>query len=198
MSSITLITSLVDIEKFEIVAEQMNLNVKVMRFDLNHYSEVSLRNINTEYVFIALEPTYLKIPFIHLYKEAKLRKYNVINLIDKSVLVHETCTLQDNIYIGENSTIGASSKIAYGVEIASSVLVASNVYINQCSTIKDSVRIQAHSSIGCHVYIGSGSVIKSIKIGDFCCLENSYTYDNDLKSNSHYLSGHRSFIYPLN
>ena len=197
MNSITLISSLVDISKFEYVIEQMNLNLKVMRFDLDRFSEVSLRNINTDYVFIALETTYMKMPFIHLYKEAKLRKYKLANLIDKSVLVHETSVLQDNIYIGENSTIGARASISFGVEIDSSVLVANNVSINQCSTIKDSVRIQANSSIGSHVYIGSGSVIKSIKIGDFCCLETSYTYSADLKSNSHYLNGHRSFILPF-
>ena len=91
--------------------------------------------------------------------------------IHKSAIIHPTCKLGQDIFIGPNVVIEENVSIADGVTVHAGVIIESDNIIGDNSTIHPNVVIKTNTIIGRNCTIYSGSVIGSDGFG--------YAKDND-------------------
>ena len=91
--------------------------------------------------------------------------------IHKSAIIHPTCKLGKDIYIGPNVIIEENVSIADGVTVHSGVIIESDNVIGGHSTIHPNVVIKTNTIIGKNCTIYAGAVIGSDGFG--------YAKDND-------------------
>jgi UDP-3-O-[3-hydroxymyristoyl] glucosamine N-acyltransferase len=135
---------------------------------------------------------------LQIFKEAVLRKFKLINLVNPTTALPDSASLGINIYIGSSCTVKEGCSIGNGTFISSASALGVNASIGEFSFIGQDVRVDSHVNIGRHVYIGDGAHIRAKSIGSFCSLENSRIYSNNFNPMTHDLKGHRALITPIN
>lgn len=91
--------------------------------------------------------------------------------IHKSAIIHSTCKLGKDIYIGPNVIIEENVSIADGVTVHAGVIIESDNVIGSHSTIHPNVVIKTNTIIGKNCTLYAGAVIGSDGFG--------YAKDND-------------------
>ena len=91
--------------------------------------------------------------------------------IHKSAIIHSTCKLGKDIYIGPNVIIEENVSIADGVTVHAGVIIESDNIIGDNSTIHPNVVIKTNTIIGKNCTLYAGAVIGSDGFG--------YAKDND-------------------
>jgi UDP-3-O-[3-hydroxymyristoyl] glucosamine N-acyltransferase len=91
--------------------------------------------------------------------------------IHKSAIIHPTCKLGKDIYIGPNVIIEENVSIADGVTVHAGVIIESDNVIGDNSTIHPNVVIKTNTIIGKNCILYAGAVIGSDGFG--------YAKDND-------------------
>ena len=91
--------------------------------------------------------------------------------IHKSAIIHPTCKLGKDIYIGPNVIIEENVSIADGVNVHAGVIIESDNIIGSHSTIHSNVVIKTNTIIGKNCTLYAGAVIGSDGFG--------YAKDND-------------------
>jgi UDP-3-O-[3-hydroxymyristoyl] glucosamine N-acyltransferase len=112
-------------------------------------------------------------PYLYFAKISRL--LNPIKIlkkeIHKSAIIHSTCKLGKDIYIGPNVIIEENVSIADGVTVHAGVIIESDNIIGSHSTIHSNVVIKTNTIIGKNCTIYAGAVIGSDGFG--------YAKDND-------------------
>lgn len=91
--------------------------------------------------------------------------------IHKSAIIHPTCKLGQDIFIGPNVVIEENVSIANGVEVHAGVVIESDIVIGDNSIIHPNVVIKTNTIIGKNCTIYAGCVLGSDGFG--------YAKDND-------------------
>ena len=112
-------------------------------------------------------------PYLYFAKVSRLLNPSKVpkKEISKSAMIHPTCKLGQNIFIGPNVVIEENVSIANGVTVHAGVIIESDNIIGDNSTIHPNVVIKTNTIIGRNCTIYSGSVIGSDGFG--------YAKDND-------------------
>ena len=112
-------------------------------------------------------------PYLYFAKVSRLLNPSKVpkKEISKSAMIHPTCKLGQNIFIGPNVVIEENVSIADGVTVHAGVIIESDNIIGDNSTIHPNVVIKTNTIIGRNCTIYSGSVIGSDGFG--------YAKDND-------------------
>ena len=112
-------------------------------------------------------------PYLYFAKISRL--LNPIKIlkkeIHKSAIIHSTCKLGKDIYIGPNVIIEENVSIADGVTVHAGVIIESDNIIGSHSTIHPNVVIKTNTIIGKNCTLYAGAVIGSDGFG--------YAKDND-------------------
>ena len=112
-------------------------------------------------------------PYLYFAKISRL--LNPIKIlkkeIHKSAIIHSTCKLGKDIYIGPNVIIEENVSIADGVTVHAGVIIESDNIIGSHSTIHSNVVIKTNTIIGKNCTLYAGAVIGSDGFG--------YAKDND-------------------
>jgi UDP-3-O-[3-hydroxymyristoyl] glucosamine N-acyltransferase len=112
-------------------------------------------------------------PYLYFAKISRL--LNPIKIlkkeIHKSAIIHPTCKLGKDIYIGPNVIIEENVSIADGVTVHAGVIIESDNVIGANSTIHPNVVIKTNTIIGKNCILYAGAVIGSDGFG--------YAKDND-------------------
>ena len=112
-------------------------------------------------------------PYLYFAKISRL--LNPIKIlkkeIHKSAIIHPTCKLGKDIYIGPNVIIEENVSIADGVTVHAGVIIESDNVIGANSTIHPNVVIKTNTIIGKNCTLYAGAVIGSDGFG--------YAKDND-------------------
>ena len=112
-------------------------------------------------------------PYLYFAKISRL--LNPIKIlkkeIHKSAIIHPTCKLGKDIYIGPNVIIEENVSIADGVTVHAGVIIESDNVIGDNSTIHPNVVIKTNTIIGKNCILYAGAVIGSDGFG--------YAKDND-------------------
>ena len=112
-------------------------------------------------------------PYLYFAKISRL--LNPIKIlkkeIHKSAIIHSTCKLGKDIYIGPNVIIEENVSIADGVTVHAGVIIESDNIIGSHSTIHPNVVIKTNTVIGKNCTLYAGAVIGSDGFG--------YAKDND-------------------
>ena len=112
-------------------------------------------------------------PYLYFAKISRL--LNPIKIlkkeIHKSAIIHPTCKLGKDIYIGPNVIIEENVSIADGVTVHAGVIIESDNIIGSHSTIHPNVVIKTNTIIGKNCTLYAGAVIGSDGFG--------YAKDND-------------------
>jgi UDP-3-O-[3-hydroxymyristoyl] glucosamine N-acyltransferase len=112
-------------------------------------------------------------PYLYFAKISRL--LNPIKIlkkeIHKSAIIHSTCKLGKDIYIGPNVIIEENVSIADGVTIHAGAIIESDNIIGSYSTIHPNVVIKTNTIIGKNCTLYAGAVIGSDGFG--------YAKDND-------------------
>jgi UDP-3-O-[3-hydroxymyristoyl] glucosamine N-acyltransferase len=112
-------------------------------------------------------------PYLYFAKVSRLLNPSKVpkKEISKSAMIHPTCKLGQNIFIGPNVVIEENVSIADGVTVHAGVIIESDNIIGDNSTIHPNVVIKTNTIIGRNCTIYAGSVIGSDGFG--------YAKDND-------------------
>ena len=112
-------------------------------------------------------------PYLYFAKVSRLLNPSKVpkKEISKSAMIHPTCKLGQNIFIGPNVVIEENVSIADGVTVHAGVIIESDNIIGDKSTIHPNVVIKTNTIIGRNCTIYAGSVIGSDGFG--------YAKDND-------------------
>ena len=112
-------------------------------------------------------------PYLYFAKVSRLLNPSKVPKkgISKSAMIHPTCKLGQNIFIGPNVVIEENVSIADGVTVHAGVIIESDNIIGDKSTIHPNVVIKTNTIIGRNCTIYAGSVIGSDGFG--------YAKDND-------------------
>lgn len=112
-------------------------------------------------------------PYLYFAKVSRLLNPSKVPKkgISKSAMIHPTCKLGQNIFIGPNVVIEENVSIADGVTVHAGVIIESDNIIGDNSTIHPNVVIKTNTIIGRNCTIYAGSVIGSDGFG--------YAKDND-------------------
>jgi UDP-3-O-[3-hydroxymyristoyl] glucosamine N-acyltransferase len=112
-------------------------------------------------------------PYLYFAKISRL--LNPIKILKKeihrSAIIHSTCKLGKDIYIGPNVIIEENVSIANGVTVHAGVIIESDNIIGSHSTIHPNVVIKTNTIIGKNCTLYAGAVIGSDGFG--------YAKDND-------------------
>ena len=112
-------------------------------------------------------------PYLYFAKISRL--LNPIKIlkkeIHKSAIIHSTCKLGKDIYVGPNVIIEENVSIADGVTVHAGVIIESDNIIGSHSTIHPNVVIKTNTIIGKNCTLYAGAVIGSDGFG--------YAKDND-------------------
>ena len=112
-------------------------------------------------------------PYLYFAKVSRLLNPSKVpkKEISKSAMIHPTCKLGQNIFIGPNVVIEENVSIADGVTVHAGVIIESDNIIGDNSTIHPNVVIKTNTIIGRNCTIYASSVIGSDGFG--------YAKDND-------------------
>ena len=112
-------------------------------------------------------------PYLYFAKVSRLLNPSKVpkKEISKSAMIHPTCKLGQNIFIGPNVVIEQNVSIADGVAVHAGAIIESDNIIGDNSTIHPNVVIKTNTIIGRNCTIYAGSVIGSDGFG--------YAKDND-------------------
>ena len=112
-------------------------------------------------------------PYLYFAKVSRLLNPRKIlkNEIHKSAIIHSTCKLGKDIYIGPNVVVEENVSIADGVTVHTGVIIESDNVIGDNSTIHPNVVIKTNTIIGKNCTLYAGAVIGSDGFG--------YAKDND-------------------
>ncbi|WP_082145266.1 hypothetical protein [Delftia tsuruhatensis] len=122
----------------------------------------------TSPLFLSADENALNYARLELYLPAKLRGHELITLIHKSACVAPDAKISEN------------SWIAPKVTIASKCILAPNVFIST------QARLDSHSSIGSHSWLGPGSSLGfKTKIGKHCVVGANTHLGTDIEIGNH-------------
>jgi acyl-[acyl carrier protein]--UDP-N-acetylglucosamine O-acyltransferase len=194
---LNIITSGQDIGNVLSVASELGYDTKIIECNLNDIEKFSLKFINQNLCFIALEFKFLGLPYKYLFREAKLRKINLVNLISKEAQLSPSVILGSNIYIGRSVNIKAGCILHDCIFIDDATTLGVEVTINSYTHIGKDASIRSNCLIEGNCLIGNNATINTSRISKFCSLEKPIVYNNDFQEFSHFIMNHRSIITKL-
>ena len=194
MKKLSIISSEALADEVVQVARRLDFEPNVVVVDVNKLSEFSLSAITDMNVFIALESCLLGLPKKQLYREAVLRKFDLVNLISPSAELAGTVQLGSGIFVGNSCWIKDDCTIGNGAFVGSSSTLGVKARIGNFVTLQGDVQISSGVNISEHTFIGRGAKIQCQSVGKFCTMEKPVVYQNDIADMTHDLIGHRAVI----
>jgi acyl-[acyl carrier protein]--UDP-N-acetylglucosamine O-acyltransferase len=197
MKKLIIITFGDDISSILEVALNLNYDIEVVNHDINKLETFSLKSFSENNCFIAFKKTFLGLPVKYIFKEAYLRKIKLINLVSPSSSISRNTRIGSNVFVGRSVNIKDGVILDDCIMIDSGSTIGVDVHINSFTFIGKDVQIYSNSVVSANCYIGDGATLKSITIGEFCCLEKPILYDENYPSKTHLLLHHRASIKPF-